>query len=308
MLPLKKEYKAYIGLALGTLIIGLSFVFVKIALRSANTTDLLAHRFTAGAVGMLAVYVFGKMKFPRFTFRQIFPLLGLSLPYPLLFFALQTEGLKFTTASEAGILFAIMPVLTVISASFFLKEKSNFVQIISIFISIAGIVFIILKGGLDIGTNNLKGNLLILLSIVSIVFYYTLGRKINKNYKTLDITFFMTLTAFAVFNIVAIFDHLKTGTLNHFFEPLSESSFLWSILCLGVLSSFLTSLFSNYALAVIPASQVAIFNNLSPIITLFGGVILLSERLYPFQIIGGLLVLVGVIGTLVFRKKIDTNP
>lgn len=303
MATVKKEHKAYFGMALGTLIIGLSFIFVKIALRSANTSDLLAHRFSAGAIGMLLVYASGKVKFPKFTFKQMLPLLGLSLPYPLLFFTLQTEGLKFTTASEAGILSAMMPVLTVIMASLFLKEKSNLLQLTSILLSVVGIVFILLKSGLEVGNNNLKGNLLILLSVVSIVIYYTLGRKINKNYNTLDITFFMTLTACFVFNLTAISGHMQDGTINQFLEPLKESSFLWSIIYLGVLSSFLTSFFSNYALSVIPASQVAIFNNLSPIITIFGGVLLLQERLYAYQILGGLLVLVGVAGTLVFREK-----
>lgn len=303
MAAVKKEHKAYIGLALGTLIIGLSFVFVKIALRTANTSDLLAHRFSAAAIGMLMLYASGKVKFPQITFRQMLPLLGLSLPYPLLFFTLQTEGLKFTPASEAGILSALMPMLTVIAASLFLKEKSNFLQIISILLSVAGIVFILLKSGLEAGSNNLKGNLLILLSVVSIVIYYTLGRKINKNHNTLDITFFMTLTACIVFNLTAFFSHVQAGTINHFLEPLKKSSFLWSVIYLGVLSSFLTSFFSNYALTVIPASQVAIFNNLSPIITIFGGILFLQERLYAFQVLGGLLVLVGVVGTLVFREK-----
>mgnify|MGYP003608042459 CR=1 FL=1 len=185
----------------------------------------------------------------------------------------------------------------------FLKEKSNFLQIISILLSVAGIVFILLKSGLEAGSNNLKGNLLILLSVVSIVIYYTLGRKINKNHNTLDITFFMTVTACIVFNLTAFFSHVQAGTINHFLEPLKKSSFLWSVIYLGVLSSFLTSFFSNYALTVIPASQVAIFNNLSPIITIFGGILFLQESLYAFQVLGGLLVLVGVVGTLAFREK-----
>ncbi|HHT23715.1 MAG TPA: DMT family transporter [Bacteroidales bacterium] len=304
---MKKEHKAYIGLTLGTLITGLSVMFVIIALRSANTSDLLAHRFSVGTLGMLVAYTFGKVKFPRFSFKQILPLLVLSTPYPILFFTLQTEGLKHTTASQAGILLAMMPILTVIVASIFLKEKSNIKQIISILLSVSGIVYILLKTGLDGGNNNLKGNVLILLSMISVVTYYTLARKINKNYNTLDISFFMTLTACVVFNLIAIFGHIKAGTISQFYDPFKESSFLWSIFYLGILSFMFTSFFSNYALAVIPASQVAIFNNLSPIITIFSGVLILNERLYTFHIIGGLMVIFGVIGTLFFKEKRGSN-
>ena len=302
-----KEFKAYAGMILYTFIIGFSFIFVKIALRSAGTTDVLAHRFTAATLGLLVVYASGKVKRPRFTFRQMLPLLGLSFPYPLLFFALQTEGLKFTTASEAGILSAMMPVLTVVVASLFLKERSNFLQILSILLSVAGIVYILLKSGLHVESANVKGNLLILLSVLSIVAYYVFARKVNRNYPSLDITFFMTIIACVAFNAVALFSHVKSGTLNLFFEPLRETGFLGSFIYLGVLSSFVTSFLSNFALSAIPASQVAIFNNLSPIIAILGGVLLLGEKLCSFHIVGGLLVLVGVAGTLFFRSHQDMN-
>lgn len=298
-----KEIKAYGGLALSTLIIGLSYIFVKIALRSANTTDLLAHRFTAAVVGMLVVYASGKVKFPTFTTKQMLPLLGLSVSYPLMFFVLQTEGLRFTSASEAGILSAMMPVLTVILAALFIKEKTNFLQIISVLISVVGIAYIIMKSGSETGENSLKGNVFILLSVLSIVTYYILGRRINKNYNSLDITFFMIITACIVFNLIAVVKHIQTDSINRFFDPLKEGSFLISVVYLGVLSSFLTSFFSNYALAIVPASQVAIFNNLSPLITIFGGILLLNEKLFAFHLSGGFLVLIGVIGTLAFRKK-----
>lgn len=303
MLSPKKEVRAYFALTLYTLIIGLSFIFVKIALRSANTADVLAHRFTTAAGSMLLVYATGRVKFPKFSFKQILPLLGLSVSYPLLFFALHTEALKFTSVSEAGIVSAMVPVFTVIFAAIFLKEKSSFLQIISVLLSVAGIVYILFQSGLEISPDNLKGNVLILLSVLSIVSYYILGRKINKNYNSIDITFFMTITACVVFNGIALFNHAQSNTLELFFTPFQNADFLWAMIYLGVLSSFLTAFFSNYALAVIPAPQVAIFNNVSPLITILSGILLLGEQLQHFHIIGGLLVLLGVAGTLVFRKR-----
>ena len=45
--------KAYLAIITQSLIIGLSFLFVKIALNSADTMTLLAHRFTVATVGIL---------------------------------------------------------------------------------------------------------------------------------------------------------------------------------------------------------------------------------------------------------------
>ena len=107
MAAMKKEHKAYIGLALGTLITGLSVMFVIIALRSANTSDLLAHRFSVGTLGMLLVYTFGKVKFPRFTFKQMLPLLVLSIHR----YCFSLYGWKDKVTTLAGILIP-MPILT----------------------------------------------------------------------------------------------------------------------------------------------------------------------------------------------------
>lgn len=298
-----QEFRAYAGVVLSMLIIGLSFIFMKIALRAADPADVLAHRFTAAVVGMLAVYASGKVKFPKFTVRQMLPLLLLSVFYPLLAFVFQAVGLKTTSASEAGIVSALMPVITVILAALFLKEKSTPGQVVSAVVSFAGTFYILYRNGFDLQAGSLKGNLLILLSTLSVVVYYLLARKINRRYNALDITFFMTIAACIVFNAGAIFSHLQSGTLPLYFEPLKDSGFLWSVVYLGVLSSFLTSLFTNYALSIIPAPQVAIFTNLTPIITILSGVVLLNETLYTYHIIGAALVMAGVIGTMVFRSR-----
>ena len=243
-----KEISAYLGMSLCTLIIGLSFIFVKIALRTAETMDILAHRFSMAVIGMLFVFIFKRRKFPKLTVKQLISLLGISIAYPLLFFSFQTEGLKYTTALDAGILSAIMPILTVIFAAVLLKEKNNLMQGVSIILSSAGIIYILIKSGANVGSGNLKGNMMILFSVLSIVIYYVFGRKVNKNYHSLDITFFMTIVACVVFNLVAIGKHIEANTMNDFFEPLTESSFLGSVIYLGVLSSFLSSFLSNYAL------------------------------------------------------------
>jgi drug/metabolite transporter (DMT)-like permease len=301
----RKEAGAYTGLVLMTLIIGFSFIFVKIALRHASAVDLLAHRFTAATAGLLIYYAFYRRKRPAIDRKNIPTLLLLSLFYPLMLFAFQTLGLKYTSASEAGILSAITPVVTVILALFILKEKNSLLQNICILLSVAGVAYIMYRNGLNpLSGQSMKGNLLILLSVLSIAFYYVLGRKANRQYNSMDITFFMSVTACAVFNLAAIFIHMKSGTLSYYFEAFRNPGFLWPILYLGILSTFLTSFLGNNALSEIPAAQVSIFNNFSPVISVFAGVIFLNETLHPWHFVGGVLVLAGIIGVNVFRKKI----
>ena len=299
----KKQRQAYIGLILLTSIIGLSAIFVKIGLRYTNPIDLLAHRFSAAAVSILLLWLVGIVKFPVFNFKKIRGVLLLSLSYPLSFFALQTYGLQHSSASEAGIIFASTPILTLVAAGFFLKERTGFMQKVGIVLSISGILYIIYFTGGVSGSTTLKGLLLLVASVFVMVLYYVLGKHISSKFSAMEITAVMTMLAFVVFNSFSIVYHLKNGTLNLFFQPLVYKEFLWTVFYLGVLSSMFTAFLTNFALSQIPASQVGVFNNISPLISVLGGVIILDERLYFYHIIGGLLVLTGVIMTIYFKRK-----
>lgn len=299
---------AYAGLTLMTVIIGFSFIFVKMALHHASPVDLLAHRFTAATAALFFFYLFRWKGWPVIERKRIFPLLALSLFYPLLLFSMQTIGLQFITASEAGILSATTPVFTVILASIFLKEKSSFWQMISVLLSVGGVIYIMYKNGLgEITGETLKGDFFILLSVISTAIYFVLARKVTQQLSAMDITFFMTVTACILFNLFAIITHLKAGTLPLYFVALKDSEFLWTILYLGVLSSFVTSFMTNSALSIIPASQVSIFNNISPVIAVFAGVLFLNETLHVYHIIGAIMVLLGIIGVNVLKKSFTSN-
>lgn len=298
-----KQRHAYIGLVMITIIIGLSFIFVKIALKYASAMDLLAHRFTAAAISIILLWIFGFIKLPSFSFKKAKSLLLLSLFYPLLFFALQTFGLQYSSASEAGIVFATTPIITLIAASFFLKEKTTLLQKIGIVMSIAGILYIIFYAGGVSGSTNLKGVILLLLSVFVLVVYYVLGKQTSAKFSAIEITVWMTLLAFIVFNGFSVATHIQSDTLSQFFNPLVHREFLWAVLYLGVLSSMFTAFLTNFALAQVPASQIAVFNNLSPLVSIAGGILILGETLFTYHIIGGVLVLSGVAMTVFFKHK-----
>ena len=299
------QRRAYIGLILVTIIIGLSFIFVKIGLRYSTAMDLLAHRFTAATISIIILWVLGFIKIPRFSFKKAKSLLLLSLFYPLLFFALQTFGLQHSTASEAGIVFATTPIITLIAASFFLKEKTTLLQKTGIVLSIAGIIYIVYFTGGIVGSTTLKGIFLLMLSVFVLVTYYVLGKVITSNFSAIEITVWMTFVAFIVFNGFSISDHIQSNTISQFFTPLLQVEFLWAVLYLGVLSSMVTAFLTNFALTHIPASQIAVFNNVSPLVSIAGGIIILNETLFTYHIIGGVLVLTGVAMTVIFNKKKD---
>lgn len=294
--------KAYLAAFMYSMIVGLSFLFGKIGLKySSSPLDILAYRFTAGFAAILIPVLFSWVKVDLNP-EMIKKILPLSIFYPLAFFAFQIYGLELSQSSEAGILFATGPVFTMILASYFLKEKTSLLQKISILISVFGVIYITFKKSSGPGVYNIKGLILILFSVIAFAVYNVLGRKLTRDFSSLELTYVMTGISFIVFNILAIGGHLFTGTLVNFIAPLKETNFIIAILYLGVLSSFGSSFLSIYALSEIESSKMSVFANLATVISIIAGVVFLNESIYYYHILGSIMIIGGVLGTNIFDR------
>lgn len=293
---------AYIGLSLMTLIIGMSFIFVKLGLAITNSYDLLAHRFSAALLSIIVLVIFKLIKIPRIHYRQWLSIVFISLLYPIAFFAFQALGMQNSGAAQAGITFALTPVVTLIASSIFLKEQTTWLQKFGVILSILGLVYIFSQQQ-SIGTKNLASTGLLLLSVFSMSGYFILGKNLIKRYNSSDLTVAMIIVGFVIFNAISLIQHGLNHDFNSFFSPLKDLNFILIVLYLGVLSSVLTAFFSNYALYYISAAKISIFSNLNPIIAMLGGALFLNETLHNFEITGFIVVIIGVIIVLVFKPK-----
>lgn len=159
--------KAIAAAVLNAIIVGFSFIFVKMALTVSDPFDTLAHRFTLSflAASLFTFPGWGRVKFGISKAAVIIPL---ALMYPALYFTLQAYGLLYTTSAVAGIIQATMPIFTILLAAMFLKETTSSFQKISTLISVAGIILIFAIPGLSISSSSLWGVLLILISALSL--------------------------------------------------------------------------------------------------------------------------------------------
>ncbi len=295
--------KVYFAAILYAFITGLSFLFTKLTLTVASPLDTLAHRFTISFIFASIPVLLGWIKLD-INKKDIIRILPLSMFYPIMFFAFQVFGLVYISSSEAGIIQATVPIFTLILSIVFLKEHPSMLQKTSLFLSVAGVVYMFFMKGLDLKTNVFMGILLILLSALSSAGNNVLARKMTGKYKPICLTYIVNAIGFLFFNIISIVNHSLNGTLNLYFKPFTNPLFLVSIVYLGVLSSLITSLLLNYALSKIEASKMSVFGNLSTLITMIAGVIFLKEKLEYFHIIGAAMIVLGIIGTNFLDKKI----
>lgn len=291
-----KKNLVYGACILSAFITGLSFLFSKVALSFSDPLDLLAHRFTAAFLSVLALTLCKRVKLD-FDKEKIMKLLPLAMFFPVLFFTFQAFGLQYASSSEGGIIQAVSPILTLLLASYFLKEKTTLLQKLSIIISVLGVMYITIKKGSTFDFANFKGIMLLLLSTLSFSGYSIMARKLSKDFSSAQMSNVMTIISFIVFNLVALGNHLVKGTLSSFLAPLREVNFVVAVLYLGVLSSLGTTFLHNYILSKMEASKASVFSNLTTVISIIAGVIFLKEEIFYYHIIGSILIVGGVLGT-----------
>ncbi|AVK86550.1 EamA family transporter [Lysinibacillus sp. B2A1] len=296
------QRKAYLAAISYSLIIGLSFMFVKVALTVANPIDTLAHRFSIAFISIVVFMSFTKNRV-KICKQDIMRILPLAILYPLAFFTFQVLGLVKISSSEAGIIQATIPVFTLILASVLLKEKSSHLQLLFIGLSVAGVIFMLYMSNGGASAGNIIGSGLILLSALAVSFYNVFARKLTRQYSLITLTYMMTFCGFVIFNGVAIGNHVVNQTLPQFFKPFIHGDFVIAIFYLGILSSLVTSYLSNYALSILEASKMSVFSNLATFITILAGVIFLKEAFHLYHLIGGVSIVVGVIGTNYFGNR-----
>lgn len=298
---MENRNKAYLAMILQSLIIGFSFFAVKTALNSVDTFGFLAHRFTITAICVVAYSLFEREKFKvdKKAWLEIAPY---SLGFPIMFFLFQTLGLEIITSSESGIIYAITPILTFIASKFLLNETSNTKQTLYMILSVFGVIFINAMKGLSFGYDSLLGVLFTLVSASSFALYNVFIRKVSKKYNPYQIAKVVITCGFVAFNIVYFGKLMKTGNLGMYLKPFASVEFIIAIFFLSVLSSFLTIILTNFALANLDATTVSLFQNVSTVISIIAGVIFLSEKLYYYHYIGIIAILVGTVGFNLSKK------
>lgn len=176
---MKNTTKAYIAVTFQALIIGFSFLFVKIALKSADPISLLAHRFTLAAVCIL-IYSFLSPTKINVSVSDWLKIIPYSIAYPISFFLFQTLGLKIISSSEAGIVHATAPIWTLIAARIILKEQVGNLQKLLMAISVSGVILINVMNGFNFGSYSYLGFLFILISAVSFAIYNVLIKSCQR--------------------------------------------------------------------------------------------------------------------------------
>ena len=256
--------------------------------------QLLGSRFLVAAVFMTVLKVTKSIKV-EITTRKVKDLLLVAIFQPILYFIFETIGVNLTSASESGILIALIPVAVAVFAAWFLKERLTWWQWLSILASVGGVALISLPR-FQVGSGQFSGILALLGAVLAGALYQIVSKKASGTSSPVEVTYMMMWVGALFFNALGIWKSAQTANLSGYLSAFMSLDTLFAILYLGILSSVAAFFCMNYALSRLPPSKSAVFINLTPVFSVLAGVLFRGESLVPVQLVGAAIVLMGVWG------------
>ncbi len=291
---------AYAALGGTTLVFGLSFVGTKYALRGFEPLLLATLRFTlAGVILWIVWRLIGTREHAtRSDLARVAVLGFVSLT---VYFAFENMGIARTSASQAAILMAAVPIFVIVLNIFTLRERNTSRQWAGVALSFVGIVGLVGLGG-GTGAGTLSGDLLLLIACVAAAAYALMARHMLVKRSALFVTAFQNLFG-AVFMLpLAILEMLLVGMRRPAWGTVGALAYL-TLFC-SVAGYWLL----NFALSHVEASKASVFLNLIPVVGVAGAYLLLGERFTLPQAAASGVVVLGVWLTNSGRTRVAVTP
>lgn len=201
-----KSYSKAITAAIVTQIFwGLSFLASSIGQESASPFVLMSYRFDIALLALTVPVLLGKQKLDL-RGKSIKPLLLLGSMEPCIYFIGEQYGLKYSSSAFSGIMIAVIPIVTIIFAAVFLKERPSKKQWLFSALSIVGIIVITLAENSG-GSITFKGFALLCLAVVTGSAFSVISCGVSGRFSVFERTYFMQAMGAVFFTTLALIEN-----------------------------------------------------------------------------------------------------
>ncbi len=288
--------KNYLKMLIAMVFWGASFVFIKITYKYIGPVSMIFSRLV---IATTILFILNKILFKStIDKKDIKTFLLLGCLEPFLYFIGEGYGLKYVSSTQASVIIATIPIFAMISSMIFYKERVGRMNIVGVLISFIGVLIMIgLSDLLDKG--RLLGLILMFLAVFAAVGNSLVLVKLGKKYSSFTIITYQNLIGALLFLPLFIILEFKNIDLSLF-----NSELIIAILFLSIFPSVLSFLLYISVLKKIGVTKTAVFSNLIPIFTGILSFILLGDRFVSREIIGIIIVIIGLFLSQRNNKKI----
>ena len=204
-------------------------------------------------------------------------------------------GYAYTTAANAAILQAATPVLVALGARAYLGERLRRRQQLGVAVSALGVLVVVTDGRLwRLRPEDLRaGDFITLIGLVAWMAYTVYGRRVVTTHSPA----LTTTAAYVVGTCVLVAEAALTAPL--FPRPHLGSVRAWVVVLYHAFLGAVAHIWWYRAVDRVGASRAAVFMNVTPIVGVALAATLLHEPVGIWEVLGTLLVLIGVALTTV---------
>ncbi len=265
---------------------GTNYAATKFAAATIPQLAIVGLRFTLGGLLLLGVLRVIEPK-SRLARKDLLPMAALGC------FGLAgaqtsfTFGVSMTTAANTGMIFATAPIWGLLLSLALGLERPTLRGVVGVALSLAGIA-VVFREGLGAAGTSLTGDLLVLLAAACVGSYTVFSMPMLRRYSPLAVATYPALFVIPVMLTLS-------------------SPFLWSLdwggvgagtwAAIGYAGVFATAFtFSAWQRGIsrIGANRVLVYQYLITLTGVTSGIIFFGERLGAGQILGGVVILIGV--------------
>lgn len=291
------KYKAYISSILAAVIGGCSFIFSKMVLETGlGFLAMIFWRMLIAVCASLLLWALGL--FPlSLRGKPVGRAMACSLFYPGFGLLLEMLALNYTTTAELSAFDAMVPVGVMILARLIFREEQSALQRLTILLSVAGVLIIVLSDGLGLGSSR-TGHLIVLAAVICSCCYSLTVKWLTFHFRNTEISFINSLTSLLVYGLGLL---LSGGNRSALLVPSVHIPRVLACLCfLGIVNSLLTTYLNSFSIRHIGATRHTAFAGIITLTTVVLGWLVLRERLLPLKYLGMLLIVAGAWGANYF--------
>lgn len=275
---IKDKYAKFL-IALAPVAWGLNPSFMKIAYRYVNPLMMNCLRLFLAFVFFL-VFLRATRRLRQENFIKVASDTKLLMFIFVVFQVCYSIGISMVSASITGIVFGMLPVTVLVINLVTGDEKVSGITIVSVIMSIAGVVVIMMSGHRTGGGVSPVGFLLVLAAQISYGIFTVESKKKVRKHNPIVMTMVATVPSALVFLLFSFKDlfSFDYGTIP--FEG-------WmGILFSGVIGMGIANAIWMWGAGKIGSTRLSLYNNLNPVAALTGAFVMLGERLNSYQYMG----------------------
>ena len=269
---------------------GICYPIAKYGLSIIEPYTFAFFRYILSSIVLLAM-VYVKKREPRIERADWWKIIGLGaiiIPFNQTLFLV---GQSLTGAGHGAFLFATTPIWVFVLAVLHLREKSTVRRAVGIAVATGGVMSIMWSGLADFGWEYLRGDLIIIVSVIAWAYYTIFGKQLVRKYGALRMTAYsLSLGAILYFPFGAY------HALQYDYSQATLAA--WgSVAYMAIALSVVVYVLWYWLLKYFDASRIAVYHNIQPIIASIVAYTILGESLSAVFLIGGAVVIVGVVIT-----------